>query len=415
MQEIEKNQSRKRIWLVIVLAIFCLSSGIYVGRVWEIKQSISGKGSVDITKVIELYSKSRSTEVSFEQFWNVWNKVKEKYVEQPVNDTDLFYGAVEGMVAGLNDPYSVYFPPKKATEFANDLSGKLEGIGAEIGIKEKQLIIIAPLPKSPAESAGLKAGDKIYAIDKQETSSLTVDEAVSKIRGPEGTEVTLTISHNGLTSVQDIKIKRAKITIPSVAWEMKENNLAYLRISYFNDNTWVEFDKIVNEILLKLPKGVILDLRSNPGGYLDTSVDVASEWVKEGVIVKEKFSSTKENTYQTSGTHRFLNIPTIILVDEGTASGSEIVAGALQDYGLAKLVGAKTYGKGSVQDFEVLPDGSALKITVAKWYTPKDRQISKLGIIPDVILDKMVEEIKDAKGNITYKDLGLEKAIELLK
>ncbi|MBI5222534.1 MAG: S41 family peptidase, partial [Candidatus Magasanikbacteria bacterium] len=312
------------------------------------------------------------------------------------------------------DPYSMYFPPKQAEEFAEELSGEFEGIGAEIGIKEDQLVIIAPLAGSPAEKAGIKSGDKIYLIDGEETYGLALDKAVSKIRGPKGTAVKLTISHDGFEAVQEVTIVRDKIVVPTVTWEMKDNNIAYLRVSYFNDDTWGQFDKAIKEIKLKSPKGIVLDLRSNPGGYLDTAISVASEWVKSGNIVTEKFSAGMENDHAAIGTHRLVGMPTVVLVDEGSASGSEIVAGALQDYGVAKVIGMKTYGKGSVQDFEAFLDGSALKLTVALWYTPKGRQIDKEGITPDVVLEKMVESATSTAGVIEYKDLGLDKAVELL-
>ena len=195
----------------------------------------------------------------------------------------------------------------------------------------------------------------------------------------------------------------------------KENNIAYVRISYFNEGTWEEFDKMIRDLLDRgLPKGIILDMRSNPGGYLQTSIDVASEWVKNGLVVVEKFSNEEKNEYRTRGNHRLSGVPTVILVDEGTASGSEIVAGALQDHGLATLVGAQTYGKGSVQDFEVFPDGSALKLTVAKWFTPKNRQIDEKGITPDVVIEEMFVEIAGDGEEIELEDVGVKKAMELL-
>jgi carboxyl-terminal processing protease len=332
-------------------------------------------------------------------------------VEQPVKDVDLFYGAIEGLVGGLKDPYSVYFPPTEAQEFVKDLAGAFEGIGTEIGIKDEQLIVIAPLSGSPAEKAGLKPGDQIYKINGEEAFGLKVDEAVQKIRGPKGTTVKLTIGREGEDKVLDITIVRDVITVPTVVGEKKDSQIAYLRVSYFNGETWDQFDKAVKEIKEYGPKGIILDLRSDPGGYLDTAVLVASEWIKDGDIVKEKFNNGEENKYPTVGKHRLAGIKTVVLVDENSASASEIVAGALQDHGLATVLGVKTYGKGSVQDFEVLPDGSALKLTVARWFTPKDRQIEKLGITPDIEMKEMFVKQKDG----TYKDVGLEKAIELLK
>ncbi len=403
---------RSKVFLVFILLVASFGAGLFLGKVWQIQDLVTDdKGAVEIVKVMNLYSKSRSPEVKFDQFWDVWNKIEAKYVDQPVDDVKLFYGAIEGAVAGLGDPYTVYFPPKKAEEFVKDLAGEFDGIGAEIGLKGDILTVIAPLPGSPAEKAGLKPGDKIYKIDDDETYGLSVDEAVMKIRGKKGTSVRLTISHNGIEKVEEVTIIRDTIVVPTVVWEKKDNQIAYLRVSYFNEDTWSEFDKMTKEIKAWSPKGIVLDMRSNPGGYLDTSIAVASEWIKKGVVVKEKFSDSKENSYDTIGAHRFAGLPTIVLIDEGTASGSEIVAGALQDYGLATLVGKKSYGKGSVQDFEVLPDGSAIKITVARWYTPKDRQIDKSGIEPDVKIEEMFVKQKDE----TYKDVGLEKALELLK
>lgn len=406
---------RKQIIIsIIIIMLLSFASGVFVGFRQVSRLVKNESGAVEIKKVLNLYSRSRSSEADFEQFWSLWNKVKEKFVDQPVDDVKLFYGALQGIVTGLDDPYSMYFPPKEAEEFAEELSGEFEGIGAEIGIKENQLVIIAPLAGSPAEKAGLKAGDKIYLIDGEETYGLPLDKAVQKIRGPKGTTVKLTISHDGLEEVREVSIVRDTIVVPTVAWEMKENAIVYVRISYFNNDTWERFDRAIREIKLKSPKGVILDLRSNPGGYLDTAIAVASEWVKSGVIVTERFSGGRENVYPAAGAHRFVGLPTVVLVDGGSASGSEIVAGALQDYGVGKIVGMKTYGKGSVQDFEAMPDGSALKLTVARWYTPKNRQIEKEGITPDVVLEEMFKSVTSTAGVVEYKDAGLERAIGIL-
>lgn len=407
----EVPRNSRRGWLIFFTIALFFTAGVLVGKIWQVKSLVSDdNGRVEIVKVLDLYSKTRSAEVKFSQFWDVWDKIKTKYVEQPVKDTDLFYGAIEGLVGGLDDPYSMYFPPTEAQEFVKDLEGEFEGIGAEIGMKDNQLTVIAPLQGSPAEKAGLKPGDQIYKINGEEAFGLKVDEAVRKIRGPKGTSVKLTIGREGEDKVLELTIMREVISVPTVVWEKKANQIAYLRVSYFNGETFGQFDKAVKEILVYNPKGIILDLRSNPGGYLDTAVAVASEWIEKGDIVKEKFNSGEENKYPTIGKHRLVGIKTIVLVDENSASGSEIVAGALQDYNVATLLGNKTYGKGSVQDFEVLSDGSALKLTIAKWFTPKDRQIEKLGIVPDTEIKEMF--VKQDDG--TYKDAGLDMALEML-
>ncbi|MFA4830802.1 MAG: S41 family peptidase [Patescibacteria group bacterium] len=401
-----------------VLAIgFTFVIGVIVGQSLEVKDELIGEdGNIDIARVIDLYGKTRSPEVNFDQFWDVWNKVKNKFVDKPVDEVKLFYGALSGMVNGLGDPYSVYLPPEPAGEFVKDLAGEFEGIGAEIGVRDNRLKVIAPLRESPAERAGLRPGDTIFAIDGKETASLSLEEAVLKIRGPKGTAVKLTVSHDGFESVEEIEVIRDTITVPTVYWEMKDDGIAYLRISYFNQDTWDRFDKAVREIIIKSPKGIILDMRSNPGGYLETSVDVASEWVQSGIIVSEASSDLDRRVYNSRGAHRFNGIRTVVLVDGGTASGSEIVAGALQDHGVAKVVGIKTYGKGSVQDFEILPDGSALKLTIARWYTPNNRQIDKEGIAPDVAVEEMFIVGKNDDGEDTgiITDAGLEKALEIL-
>jgi carboxyl-terminal processing protease len=419
---------KKRTWMCAVCILLSFGAGLAIGQGLDLHETLfGGDGNVEIRKVIDLYGKTRAPEVSFEQFWEVWDTVKDNHVDQPVDDVGLFYGAIEGMVAALDDPYSVYFPPAEAEEFAKDLAGEFEGIGAEIGMRDNRLKIIAPLPESPAMSAGLEAGDTIYAINGEEAAGLTLEQAVRKIRGEKGTAVHLTISHDGFEGIEDVEIIRDTITVPTVYWEsadssdqvleLKDDGITYLRISYFNQETWTEFDKAIREILIDRPLGIILDLRSNPGGFLETSVDVASEWIEQGVIVTEGVPSEEGRDFNSRGRHRLEGIRTIVLVDEGTASGSEIVAGALQDHGVATIVGIQTFGKGSVQDFKVLPDASALKLTIAKWYTPDGREIQDKGITPDIILEEMFVEVpgENEGDEVDYKDIGLERAIELLK
>jgi carboxyl-terminal processing protease len=403
--------SRTKIYIGTVLfGVVTFFIGHTMGQASDLHaRLLSEDGHVDIEKVINLYSSTRSSNVNFDLYWDVWDMVQKKYVDEDVDHVALFYSSIQGMVAGLNDPYSVYFPPREAKAFADSLSGEFEGIGAEISIKDNQLTVIAPLPTSPAERAGVRAGDQIIAINGTDTTGITIEEAVSMIRGKKGTEVVLTIRHESDSTFQDITVVRDTIEIPTILVE-KEADIAYIRISYFNQDTWRDFNAVVTELVADRPSGIILDLRSNPGGFLETSVDIASEWVTTGPILIERERGGVEKVFTTRGAHRLAGIKTVVLVDEGSASGSEIVAGALQDAGAATVIGAQTFGKGSVQDFQVLPDGSALKITIAEWLTPNKRVINDVGITPDIV----IEEMFDLSGN-TIIDIGRNTAREYLQ
>lgn len=399
------------LYLSLILFVFAFGLGFLSGQYYFINKNITDEnGEVEQMKVLKLNRMlNRSDEIDFEQFWDVWDKIKSKYVKKDIKDVDLFYGAVQGLVYALGDPYSLYFPPKAADEFAKDLSGELEGIGAEVGIKNQQLVIVAPLANTPAERAGLRPGDKILQIGEEITLGMDVNTAVSKIRGEAGTEVTLLIEREGWTEPKEIKIIRAKISVPSVTFEMKNNEVGYFRILQFNEDTQRQFDKGIKDFFNKGGKKIILDLRNNPGGYLDQSIKMASEWIEKGVIVSEKGNDGNSQDHESLGYARLENIKTIILINGGSASASEIVAGALQDNKKATIIGTKTFGKGSVQDFEMFPDGSALKLTVAEWYTPNGRNINKEGIAPDI---EVIEEWDKEKVG---EDVMIDKALELLK
>jgi carboxyl-terminal processing protease len=353
-----------------------------------------------------------SKDVDFRLFWEVWTRVKSQYVKQPVADTDLFQGALEGMVAALGDPYSVYFKPQLAEEFSKDLAGTFEGIGAEIGIKGGVVTVIAPLPETPASKAGLRAGDKILSIGDRSTAGMAVDEAVNLIRGKGGTVVSLSLLRTGVEEPIKLDITRSKIVVKSVRWETKKTKdgslVGWIQVRQFNDETASLFHRGVRELLKESPKGMIVDLRNDPGGYLDAAVDVAGAWMQGAVVIERKYDGT-ENAVETKRTPTLTGMPTVVLVNQGSASASEILAGALQDVGAATLVGMKTFGKGSVQDYQQLEDGSALKITIAEWLTPKKRSINKEGITPDVEIDLTDE---DANAD---KDPQLDKALELIQ
>jgi carboxyl-terminal processing protease len=357
-----------------------------------------------------------SKNVDFKLFWKTWDTIRDKYIDSSVLDSQMFYGALSGLVASLNDPYSIFLPPDTTKAFNEELEGKFEGIGAEIGIKDEKLTIIAPLPNSPAEKSGLQAGDKILAIDKIDTSFMTPSQAAQMIRGDKGTTVTLTIKH-GEEKEKDITITRDEIYYESIKTStgnaqtdklLNDKNIAYIKITNFNQDTEALFEKAVQNAINK--KYIILDLRNNPGGFLTTAIKVSSYWVENNIIVKE-VSQNKEKiqNFSSNGVAKLKDKKTVILVNQGSASAAEIVAGALQDYGLATIVGETTFGKGSVQDLTKLSDGSSIKLTIAKWLTPNDRAIDQEGIKPDIEI-----KISDEEYN-NNKDPQLDKAIELLQ
>lgn len=388
--------------LVLLLMAACFQAGLLLADSSDkIKEKVSEE-KLYLGKVTDLYSQPSDAklgeDIDFKLFWKVWDTLKENYVDKAnLNDKKMFYGALKGMVAAIGDPYTVFMDPKIAEDFSNDLAGTFEGIGAEIGLKDEIITIIAPLPDMPAEKAGLKSGDKILAIDGAPTTGLSVDEAVSKIRGPKDTNVVLSIYREGFDQVKDFTITRNKIVVKSIRTSINENKIFTIQITNFNDDTEKLFNEAVNKAVEANPKGIILDLRNNPGGYLDTSIEVASEWVEEGVIVTEKYSEDKKIEHLARGRARLKGIKTVVLVNQGSASASEIVSGALQDYKLAALIGMKTFGKGSVQTLTNLDDGSSIKITVAKWLTPNGNSINDNGIMPDYQVDLSREDYESGK------------------
>ena len=338
---------------------------------------------------------SKPANVNFNIFWDVWNKINEKYVGDHA-DQNMVYGAAEGLVNSLGDPYSQFMKPSDTKSFTEELSGEIQGIGAEISSKDGQIVIVAPLEDSPAEAVGLKANDQILAIDGVTTADMTVDQAISKIRGEAGTEVKLTINRQGISEPKEYTIKRAVITIKSVTWKMK-GNIGYIKISQFGADTSDLIKQASTELKAKKPKGIVLDLRNDPGGYLDAAVDVSSIFMDRGVVVQEKYKDGHIEQLKTTLDSVFANIKVVVLINEGSASASEIVAGALRDARQAPLVGKKSFGKGSVQEIEDLVDGSALRITVAKWLTPKGAAIDQEGLKPDIEVDLTDQDVASDK------------------
>jgi len=373
----------------VVFLTVAFTVGFVIGR-QEGARSVVPEGEGRVLGQGEIPS-HLAADVDFNLFWDVWDFIKDDYYKQPVSETEMFYGALHGLMDALEDPYSVFFDPEEASDFAEQLSGSFEGIGAEIGIKDDQLQIVAPLPGSPAEVAGLLAGDKVYLIDGKDTSPMTIEEAVMNIRGPKGTSVTLGVSRDGLDELMDVVIVRDEISIDSLEYEMRDDGIAVINLYFFNEDTSELFNDAVNEIMTKDAKGIVLDLRNDPGGLLNTAIDVASEWVGNQTVVIERVKEDRQALVGRSPA-RFNGIPTVVLVNEGSASASEIVAGALQDYDSATVIGMQTFGKGSVQDYQELADGSAVKMTVAEWLTPNGRSINEEGITPDVEVEFTLED-----------------------
>lgn len=355
---------------------------------------------------------SKEKTIDFALFWKVWDLLKEKYVDsENLNAHTLFYGAIKGMLAASGDPYTTFFDPKENKAFEEDISGTFDGIGAEMGIKDDVLSIIAPLEGMPAEKAGLIAGDKVVKIDEQSTTTMTLEEAVDKIRGPRGTEVVLTVFRSGEEEYRTITVKRDMILVKSVRFEMKEGTIAYIRINRFGEDTEREFRDAVKQTLANKPAGLIIDVRNNPGGFLETSLDIASTMLPKGkIIVMEENGKKERKELLAHGGDVLSTLPTIVLINEGSASASEILAGALKDNrDNVTLVGEKSFGKGSVQELIPVGKDTAVKITVARWLTPKGQQINNEGIAPDVEIKLSLEDMKEKR------DTQLDKAIEILK
>jgi len=415
-----------KIRFIILVVAFCVLTGGIGYRLGEQKTTISVRGE---TGIVVKREQPGSANVDFSPFWEVWQRLSASYIDRASMDSQkMVWGAITGMVGALDDPYTTFLPPKDNKDFKEDLGGQFEGIGAQLGLKEGRVMVIAPLKDMPAEVAGIRAGDYILKVQDEDTAGWTVTEAVTKIRGPRGTTVMLNILHDGDTKPLDVSIKRDTIKVASVeSWtkpvsqvteisgtEFAKNlkistSVSYIRLSRFGDHTNEEWEKAVSEVVAAQTngsKGLIFDLRNNPGGYLDGAVYIASEFVGSGTVVSQVNSNGTKEDYVVQRTGRLLDIPLVVLVNKGSASAAEIVAGALRDYKRGTLVGEVTFGKGSVQTPEDLPDGSGLHITTGKWLLPKGDSIHKTGVTPEVLVE--MEEYE------ATADAQLAKAIELL-
>ena len=321
-----------------------------------------------------------------------WEIILRDYVENDQIDTEaLAQGAVRGMLEALSDPYTSFLDAEAYQLNLKSLEGSFEGIGAYVTIRDEQLIIIAPIADSPADEAGIRAGDIVLEIDGQPTAGMSLAEAVLLVQGPEGTRVDLLVLHEDETEPELISIVRAVIEVPSVHFEMREE-IAYIIISHFSERTTGELFTVTESLVSQGAEGIVLDLRSNPGGLLDTVVDVVGFFLEEGVVVEVVDSEGNRDVYQVQPGGLTIDLPMVVLVDEYSASGSELLAGALQDYGRAVIAGETTFGKGSVNILRQLDDGSGLYITNARWFTPNGRLIEGEGIHPDYELDLESED-----------------------
>ncbi len=360
-------------------------------------------------------------EVDFAIFWDVWAKLEQKYLDKKALDPQkMVYGAVSGMVASLGDPYTVFLPPTENAGFKDDLNGTFEGIGAQLGSKDDKIIVIAPLKGQPAEKAGILPGDWIMKVNDEDTIGWTVPQAVNKIRGPQKSQVKLTIMHENETTPVELTLTRDRITVKSVEFELKTYksdvckqkacpNIVYIKLSRFGDQTTSEWNSAVSEAISSFrstnkPNGLVLDLRNNSGGYFQGAITVASEFLRNGIVVAQENSDGSKETFPANRNGSLLEVPMVVLINKGSASAAEIVAGALKDHKRAKLIGETSFGKGSVQSPEELKDGSGVHITTARWILPNGDWINGKGIAPDI-------EVKSSTGSA---DLQLERAIEEL-
>lgn len=346
----------------------------------------------------------------FKAFWQAWDLVHDQFVDQPVDDVTLMRGAIKGMMEALDDQHTSYLDPVQFESSEERLQGEeYEGIGAWVDITGDFLTIISPMPGSPAEKAGLQPGDQVVAVDGEDMTGLDGEAVRQKVLGPRGSSVTLTIQREGLEQPIDVVVTRASIVVPSIEAKMLEDNIAYIRLFTFGDDTARDLRNALKQLLAENPKGLVLDLRYNGGGYLNTAIDVGSEFIEEGVLMYEEFGDGSRKAFESNGKGLATEIPLVVLVNEGSASASEIVAGAVQDSGRGQLVGVQTFGKGSVQVYTPLVDEQgAVRITIARWLTPGGRTIHEEGLTPDVVVE--IPTDADAQDD----DAQLQKAIEIL-
>ena len=402
---------------VLIVAVCFSFFGFWLGH-WQSQEELLKEPPLKILNPDNIQSEILATttgSVDFSIFWETWRRVEQSYLKRNELDYNkMVYGAVSGMVNSLGDPYTVFFTPKQADDFNEELSGLYEGVGMVVGIKNETLTVVSPFKGTPADMAGLKTGDEIVKVGDSLTKNMSIEEAVSLIKGPRGTQVKLLILREGWTEPKEFILKRDAIKIPTMETELKENDtIIVIKLFQFNRLASSEFQKVVLQIFNSTKtKGIVFDLRDNPGGFLDEAINIAGWFVKKGDVVTWQDTGDKDNEkpYESSGPASLADYPTVVLINGGSASGSEILAGALRDKLGIKLIGEKSFGKGSVQDQINLSGGASLKVTIARWLTPNKISINEQGLAPDF-------EVKLSTATSTDQtiDVQLEKGIEILK
>ncbi len=416
LEELNLKNNRKLLkkYLTFFLVIFLVIGSFFLGFEKGQKNPIAIQHDIPINQAIIENKNPSKIKVDFSLFWKVWDLVKKKHIDSnKLNAQKMVYGAINGMLKATGDPYTNFFNPQESRDFSQDIAGSFEGIGAELGVKNKILTVIAPLDNSPAQKAGLMTGDKIIKVNNKIVSDLSIDQAVDLIRGEKGTIVKLTIIRKGEEKTKEIAITRDVIELKSVTVNLKKfqkNRIAYVRITQFSENTDQEFDVAMSKIITAKSKGIILDLRNNPGGLLNKAVAIASRMIPAGkVVVSEEDSNGKIQSLNTLGGDKLSSIPMVVLINEGSASAAEILSGALRDDRGVILIGKTSFGKGSVQQLINLSGGSSIKITIAKWLTPKGNYIMKKGIKPDIKVNMTLDDYKNKR------DPQLKKALEVIE
>lgn len=395
------------VFVAIVLLAGTFSGGVLVGWILPAQTALEASSTATPS---EADLEKQALDELFIPFWETWQYIHEQYIDQPVDDTKLMQGAITGMLESLGDKHTGYMDPDTYNQVTAPLDGSYEGIGASVDTTGELLTIISAMPGSPAEEAGLKPGDAVLKVNGTDVTKSDPNIVLKSVKGPAGTDVTLTIQRIDIPDPFDVTITRQKIELKSVSSEMKEGNIGYVQISTFGETTTAELKSALSTLMEQNPKGLIIDLRYNSGGYLTTAIEVISQFIPSGVVMYEQEQNGELTSYSAEPGGLATEIPLVVLVNEGSASASEITAGAIQDLGRGTIVGVTTYGKGSVQNWIPLDNNQgAVRITVARWLTPKHRQINEEGLTPDVIVELTQADV-DAQI-----DAQLNKALEILR